>query len=303
MSEPVAAPAPRDAAALSRWRRRLARATEAPWLHREVASRMAGRLRALRVPPAEWLDWWALGGGAAHAVRDVLPRARRTAVEPDAALRHQGMALAAVPWWRRLSAAPVPAMLEGEVPPSQADMVFANMMLHAVPDPLRAMAGWHRALRPEGVLMFSTLGPDTLRELRDLYRDRGWPAPHAPFVDMHDLGDQLVQAGFADPVMDQELLRLSWSDATGLLAELRTLGGNAARDRFAGCRTPRWRDALRSALGELAGTDGRLQLSFEVVYGHAFKVLPRARAGQEVSIALEDVRSGLHRGRRASGAG
>ena len=85
--------------------------------------------------------------------------------------------------------------------------------------------------------MFSCLGPGTLRELRDLYRAEGWPTPTPGYIDMHDLGDMLVEAGFAEPVLDQETITLRWRSATALLAELRQLGGNTAPDRFPGLRT------------------------------------------------------------------
>jgi hypothetical protein len=101
------------------------------------------------------------------------------------------------------------------------------MALHLVDDPLALMQQWHRALAVDGFLMFSTLGPGSMQGLRQVYARLGWPTPHAPFVDMHDLGDMLVHTGFADPVMDQEILTLTWPDADALLGELRTLGGNA----------------------------------------------------------------------------
>ncbi len=94
---------------------------------------------------------------------------------------------------------------------------------------------------------------------------------------MHDLGDMLVQAGFADPVMDQETITLTWDSPQALLAELRSLGGNASPLRCAGLRTPRWRARLLRPWNERAGADGRLALAFEVVYGHAFKAAPRPR--------------------------
>ena len=98
----------------------------------------------------------------------------------------------------------------------------------------------------------------------------------------------LVHAGFADPVMDQEVLTLHWTDAHALLAELRTLGGNAAAVRHPGLRTPRWRERLLRELGSLAGADGKLSLSFEVAYGHAFRAPPRARPGEPTTVSLED---------------
>jgi malonyl-CoA O-methyltransferase len=145
--------------------------------------------------------------------------------------------------------------------------------------------------------MFSSFGPDTLRELRELYARLGWPAPTPPFVDMHDLGDMLVHAGFADPVMDQETLTLDWASPQALLHELRALGGNIAPDRMPGLRTPRWRARLERELQALAGRDGRPALRFEIAYGHAFKALPRARPGVPTTVSLDEMRS-LVRSRR-----
>ena len=115
---------------------------------------------------------------------------------------------------------------------------------------------------------------------------------------MHDLGDMLVHAGFADPVMDQEMLTLSWPTPQALLAELRALGGNIAPGRMPGLRTPRWRRNLESELRTLAGPDGRLALRFEIAYGHAFKALPRAQPGAPTSVSLEEMRALVRSGRR-----
>jgi malonyl-CoA O-methyltransferase len=109
---------------------------------------------------------------------------------------------------------------------------------------------------------------------------------------MHDLGDMLVHAGFADPVMDQETLTLRWPTARTLLAELQGLGGNTAPDRVGGLRTPRWRARLERELEwHLGGSDGMLGLTFEVAYGHAFKAAPHARAGQPTTVSLDDMRA------------
>jgi malonyl-CoA O-methyltransferase len=189
-------------------------------------------------------------------------------------------------------------LLEQEVPAGTGRMVWANMVLHLSADPVAQMAQWHRALAVDGFLMFSTFGPDTLLELRDVYQEAGWPSPHVPFVDMHDIGDQLVQQGFADPVMDQETLRLHWSSPEALVAELRGLGGNLDVQRGAGLRTPRWQRRLLDALRARAGADGRIALRFELVYGHAFKAAPRAPAGAPATVSLDQVRASLAAHRR-----
>ena len=139
------------------------------------------------------------------------------------------------------------------------DFVWCNMALHWLSDPLPAFREFARVLAPEGLLMFSTLGPDTLKELRAA---AGAARVHA-FVDMHDLGDMLVAAGFAAPVMDMEVIRISYADPGALLADLRASGQTSARaDRPRGLGGRAFRDQLRATL------PGRA--TFEVVYGHAW---------------------------------
>ena len=122
---------------------------------------------------------------------------------------------------------------------------------------------------------------------------------------MHDLGDMLLAAGFVDPVMDQETLTLRWNDPRALLAELRTLGGNAAPGRASGLRTPRWRARLEAALADaLAAPDGTLGLRFEIAYGHAFKTAPRLRADAPATVSLDAMRAMVRGSRnRERGAG
>ncbi|MBI5720077.1 MAG: methyltransferase domain-containing protein [Burkholderiales bacterium] len=307
---------PLDARALERHAMRLMR-RPAPWLHEEVARRMAERLAILKRAPRHIVDWGARLGGSEAALLAACPQARRIAAEvlpePASALvssrdpsRPSPRLSVPAPWWsaRRWwpageGATPAPA--ESALPEGEADLLWSNMVLHHQPDPRQSMARWLRLLAVEGLLMFSTLGPGTLESLRRLYAARRWPAPHAPFVDMHDLGDMLVEAGFADPVMDQEVLTLTWATPAEALAELRALGGNADSRRHAGLRTPRWRAALEQALAQAqARTDGRVAMEFEVVYGHAVRPVPRARVAAETAVPLADMR-GMLRGRSPKG--
>jgi malonyl-CoA O-methyltransferase len=138
--------------------------------------------------------------------------------------------------------------------------------------------------------------------LRAVYAEAGWPAPHPPFADMHDLGDLLVHGGFADPVMDQETIQLTWSSPEALLAELRSLGGHLGHARSAGLRTPRWRAQLLAALAARAGADGRIGMCFELVYGHAYKAAPRPGRGGPAVVSLEHLRSGLPRSGKSGNA-
>ena len=254
---------------------------------------MAERLEIIRAKPRAVLDWWAHSGAGQGLLAQAYPDATVFIVEPTEPLRERSRQAAQAPWWspkRWLDRAP--QVLEADsVPAGGVELVWSNMMLHASIDPPALFARWHRALAVDGFVMFSCLGPGTLRDLRDLYERMGWGAPMAELVDMHDLGDMLVQAGFADPVMDQEVLTLSWDSPQALLRELRSLGANAAPQRYAGLRTPRWRDRLLAELGALAGPDGRIRMAFEVAYGHAFKAPPRAALSAETTVSLEDMRA------------
>lgn len=283
------APGAPDPHAVAHWRRRQ---QAAPWLHAEVGRRMAERLEWIKRSPQAWCDWGTVTDGAAAIVAQHYPRAERIAVEPGApASSPDGTRR---PWLARwLSRRDAPPRAPDDVPAAAADLLWSNMNLHFAPDPAAQMRAWHRVLRQEGFVMFSCFGPDTLRELRAVYREAGWGPVTVNFADMHDLGDQLVASGFADPVMDMEHLTLSWPTPQALLAELRTLGGNASAQRFAGLRTPRWRERLETAL---ASRQEGCSLTFEIVYGHAFKVGSGVPLAAESAIGLDDMRA-LLRGR------
>lgn len=284
-----------DPVALRRCLQRLQSAEEAPWLHAEVARRMAGRLAILKHQPEVYIDWWSHLGASADLLRQAHPKARCLAVEPEIAGRPAAEPLAA--WWspRRWRSRSERTLTEAEVPPAAAPLLWANMMLHAVDDPRQTMLEWHRALAVDGFLMFSTLGPGSLGSLRDLYRREGWPAPHAAFVDMHDLGDMLVRSGFADPVMDQEVVTLTWASAEALLSEMRWLGGNVDPGRVGGLRTPRWRKRLQGLIERHADATGRVSMEFEIVYGHAVRPAPRPTVRATTTIGLDDMRTMVRR--------
>jgi malonyl-CoA O-methyltransferase len=292
-----------DAAAVAHAVGRLARLPQPAWLHTEVARRMAERLALIRLQPERLMEWWPGLGGAGELLAEAYPRAQRIWVEPSAAWL--GQSAAGQPaWWqprRWTRRAPEVVHEDQAVQHAGVQLLWANMMLHAAVDPPALMARWHRLLDVDGFVMFSCLGPDTLRELRPVYAHHGWGPPQADFVDMHDLGDMLVHAGFADPVMDQETLRLTWADPGALLAEVRQWGGNVAERRHAGLRTPRWRARLATALQALADSQGRLPLTLEVVYGHAFKAPPRIAMRSESTVSLEDMRGMVRRARTTDG--
>jgi malonyl-CoA O-methyltransferase len=285
-----------DPAAARQWER--AAPVRSPWLHEEVARRMEERLQWIRLEPQAWAHWEPVRGGlAAHALLERrYPQADCFVAEPRPERARIAAERIGRPWWRRWTG---PALHHGAIPDGAVQMLWANMALHMAADPQALIAQWHRALAVDGFLMFSCLGPDTLRELRGLYQALGWPPPAHEFTDMHDWGDMLVHAGFAEPVMDMERITLTWETPARLLDELRELGANLHPARFPGLRGRGWRARLERELdAALRTADGRLALTFEIVYGHALKPAPRLRVSDQSAISLQDMRALLQAERR-----
>ena len=155
-------------------------------------------------------------------------------------------------------------------------LVWSNLLLHWLADPQPALREMHRVLEVDGLLMFSTLGPDSLKELRACFPDGA--ARSLRFIDLHDYGDMLVECGFADPVMDAERLTVIYPSFDALVDELRRSGAsNGLFDRPRGL-TGRGAWAAARANYEALRQDGRLPVTLEVVYGHAWKVAPKKTA-------------------------
>ena len=265
-----------------------------PWLHEEVARRMESRLQWLVKQPRQWLHWEPLRGGVlAHALLSKrYPNSACYVMQaaPDA----RPQRYLSPPWWsiRRW----VSPTLHFGVPKGPVQMLWANMALHMAAQPQALIAQWSQLLEADGFAMFSCLGPDTLRELRPIYTAMGWPAPAHEFTDMHDWGDMLVAAGFAEPVMDMERITLTYSSPERLIEELRSLGRNLHVGRFQNLRGKGWLQKLHAALRTHL-TDPhdptRLRLTFEIIYGHAFKPPPRIPVQAQTTLTLDEMRTAL----------
>jgi malonyl-CoA O-methyltransferase len=283
-----------DPVAVARWQR--AAPLAAPWLHEEVARRMLERLQWIKLQPLAWANWGALRGGTvAHSrLLEHYPKSASFIVEDEAARVQAASELIAKKWWHpsRWSG---PQSAVGLPGPAAMDMLWANMLLHESAQPQALMAAWHRALKVGGFVMFSCLGPDTARELRGLYTRMGWPPAGHELTDMHDWGDMLVQTGFAEPVMDMERIVLTFETPERLLAELAGLGRNFHPARFAALRGRGWKAQLTQALaGQMRASDqGRLPLTFEIIYGHAFKASPKLKVSSLSAVSVQDLRSML----------
>ena len=229
----------------------------------EVAARMLGRLDYVKLAPRRILDAGSGPGRDARALAARYAGSRVIALDFSLPMLPRPGLLE-----RLLGRAPLPVcadLAQLPLPEASVDLAWSNMALHWLNQPLAALHELRRVLAPEGLLMFSSLGPDSLKELRAAAGER---RVHA-FLDMHDLGDMLVAAGFSAPVMDMELLGIAYPDSSALLADLRASGQTCARaDRPRGLAGRRFGARLRAALGPHA--------TFEVVYGHAWKAAPRA---------------------------
>ncbi|MGI4855786.1 MAG: methyltransferase domain-containing protein [Janthinobacterium lividum] len=347
MPIPIASPFQRAVQPVRRrvFDRRAAAFEKVAFLPREIAARMRERLDYIKTAPAHILDA-GCGTGAdlvalgarypaaqvtgidgAHAMLVRAGRADKRAPDglfdtrrwlPDALRRVLGHR----PAWRVQSDFSAMPFADGAF-----DMLWSNLALQWHPRPDAVFPEWQRVLATGGLLMFSTLGPDTLKELRAawLEAETGRTAAHvtasdapslaaAPrtgrrppmldFVDMHDFGDMLVASGFELPVMDMETLSVTYRDPVALLADVRAWGAVAGRGTAlddAGAADAREAMAPAGLTGRLAhrrlldaierqrNADGLIALTFEIVYGHAWKAQPRAGADGRAIVRVEDI--------------
>jgi malonyl-CoA O-methyltransferase len=273
-------------------------------LQREAGMRMAERLDLVKIAPARILDAGCGTGEALGELAARYPAAARAAL--DIALpmltvarsrhRDQRSMLARLASSLRGDVAAAPLFVAGDIaslPFDRAafDLVWSNLALQWVDDLPRSVAELHRVLRVGGLLMFTTLGPDTLKELRGAFRTAD-ERPHVSrFIDMHDIGDMLVHEGFADPVMHMEQVTLTYREPAAMMRDLKLLGAtNATRGRARGMLgRKRWERAL-AALESLR-VDDRIPATFEIVYGHAWKTAPKRTAEGHAIVRLERPRS------------
>ena len=283
-----------DPNAVARWHH--VAPAESPWLHEDVANRMLDRLQWIKLKPGAWANWGAVRGGLKTHKKLALkyPESMLFVAETSSLRAIEATKKIAYPWWSPVGWGRLPVRFEAP-PPASVDMLWANMALHEAADPQMLLARWHEALSVNGFLMFSCLGPDTAIELRELYRQLGWPPAGHDLTDMHDWGDMLVQAGFAEPVMDMERITLTFESPVRLLQELRELGRNFHPARFGALRGRRWKAGLEALIDRnlKKDADGRLVITFEVIYGHALKPQPRVKVSSMSSVSVEEMRSML----------
>jgi malonyl-CoA O-methyltransferase len=260
-------------------------------LHAEVRENLLARLDLTALAPRVVMDAGAGTGHASRALKRRYPKALVVALDSSrpmlqAAGRRQ-------PWLRRF--ARVQAAAE-RLPLADAsvDLILSNLMLQWC-EPDAVFAEFRRVLAPSGLLCFTSFGPDTLRELRSAWSKVDSRAHVHQFIDMHDIGDALVRAGFSSPVLDVERYTLTYLDVGRLAADLKNTGArNATLGRPRGLTGRRGFAALQAAY-EVFRQEGRLPATYEVVFGHAWcPAGPARRGGTDPStVSLEEIKRQL----------
>lgn len=259
-------------------------------LAREIEARMAERLALVRVEPTRVLDAGSGSTMVNESLRQRFPRAELVALDYVPTGPRTGRGIASL--WSRAqrlvradhtSVAVCADLTAVPIADGSCQVVWSNLALGAQHDPLPVFREWHRVLDAGGMLMFSTYGPDTLRELRAAFAVVDTLAHVHGFIDMHDLGDMLVSCGFAEPVMDMETITLTYGSVRHLVDDLRESGQlNALQERRRTLTGPRRWQAMIDRF-ERSADQGRVAASVEIVYGLAWKAAPRtARPGEAV---------------------
>lgn len=255
---------------------------EAAVLQTEVRDVLLQRLDLTALSPGLVLDAGSGTGHASRALKRRYPGAQVIALDFSLGmLRAAGRQQSWLRPFQRVCAAAECLPL----PDASVDLILSNFMLQWS-DADAVFREFRRVLAPRGLLSFSTLGPDTLKELRAAWADA--PARVIPFIDMHDIGDALVRAGFAAPVLDRDTYTVRYRNVRALAADLKATGArNALIDRPRGLTGAR-RFAAMQAAYENHRDAGRLPATFEVVFGQAWSPLaarPRGTSPNEVSLA------------------
>ena len=270
-------------------------------LQREVASRLLERLALLKMQPRTILD---LGSGTGHcsdALGQRYPKARIVALDlSEAMLRHTRRRFSRWARFRRQHGFVAGDAEELPFADDSFDMLFSNLTVQWSMDLEKTFNEFRRVLKPGGVLFFTTLGPDTLKELRASWAAVDRRVHVNTFLDLHDVGDAMLHARLAEPVLDMEHITLTYRDSMTLMHDLKALGAhNINPGRSQGLTGPRKLKAVIDAYEHFRQADDLLPATYEVVYGHAWRAEKEAATHEgppgEAGFPVERLRSGRSR--------
>ena len=253
-------------------------------LQQTVEQRLLERLDLIRLQPGALLDLGCGTGKGSVALRARYPKTPVISLDLSHAMARRTqrrlvelsgtLTRLTAPWLSR----PAPRCLCADMAAlpladNSIDLVFSNLALQWSQDLPASFAQCLSVLRPGGLLLFTTLGPDTLSELRSAWQAVDDQRHVNTFMDLHDIGDMLAHGGFAEPVMDREPLTLTYRDAHGVLKDLRGIGADTILDNHRrGLTAPAKLHAMLHAYNAMRH-NGRVHASYDVLYGHAWKPL------------------------------
>lgn len=266
-------------------------------LSQEVVSRFLDRLELIKIQPRCIVELGCGTGELTVRLAQKFPEAKITAVDFSEAMLAQverklienkiSNVELMVADAESLPSSELNNFAEGSV-----DLVMTSLMLPWCNDLASVFLPVRYLLKEDGLFLFSSLGPDSLKNVRAAWAAVDSDAHVQNFLDLHDVGDKMLAVGLADPVMDVERLSLSYASVDGLLRELQGMGfGNCLQDRFRGLTGKAKFDAFKKELTQLAACDNRFDLSYEIIYGHAWKsgVKGQSQPADEFFISVDQI--------------
>ena len=237
-------------------------------LQKEVASRLVERLDYIKINPGRVLD---VGSGTGFVTADVLkryPKAQVLALDIAHGMANKSRQCGS--WLRRPKAICADAE-QLPIKPQSIDLILSSLMLQWSNDLDKTFQGFHASLAPNGLLLFASFGPDTLKEIRQSWEQVDQLPHTSDFADMHEIGDSLLQAGFIDPVTDMEMITMTYANVRQLMRDIKQIGAsNSQSNRQKGLMGKQKLTAFEQAYEQFKTVDGLYPASWEIIYGHAW---------------------------------
>ncbi len=229
-------------------------------LQNEIANRLAEKLKVISIKPQTIIDLGSGTGFLSEKTAKIFPNSILVCVDfaQQSLLENsQNLKVCANAY---------------ELPfaSNSVDFIVSNLMMQWCPDLTTLFNECFRILKPQGLFLFTTFGPDTLKELKRSWSVVDSSAHVNNFIDMHDIGDQMLQSGFQSPIMEMENITLTYEKVVDLMHDLKAIGAQNVANRSKAL-TGKTKFKKMIEMYENYREDGKLPATYEVIYGHAWK--------------------------------